>query len=1042
MTTLRRLGFAFWLTRARLARRGERFLLVGLGVAAAAAMLAAVIAGALAAEDRDLGRQVAGIDAGSRSIHVTWFSAGGQAAPYGTLDSRVRRSLRGVTSRPATATSLYRESQLAGAFLGLGAVDDLGRWVQLRSGRLPRPCTLRRCEVLVVRRGGRIPHVPGLRLVPVGEGDVVSPTLFGDAVPSLGLHQSQFVQEMARYHRPAPPPLVLADGVAGLDRWPRLRDAYRTYSWVIPLDRGLVRSWSVDSLAGRIERVRSDLQAQVFGFYVEAPTDQLRAAADSGRVAYRRLFLLGGEAVALLLAFAVLAGVRLRRDVEASRQRLVSTGTRGWQIWLQTVSESAAPALAGTLLGWVAGTVAAVAVADRAGEPVGGLLRHSALSGGGIAAGLLLAAAATVVLALTLAIRPLALGGLSLTPLDVAALGAVAVVAVALARGAADTSALLAGNGTGVVLLLLPVLVAFAAAVAVSRLLPPVLRLLENAVPRKALSLRLASLALARRPGYAAVAVGFVVVSVGFALFAETYRSTLVRGQRDQAAFAVPAEYVVSEDFSRLIPVRAAVTPQVRGSLGRIEAAPVLRAGGSIQGAAALGNIAVLGLAPSTLGRIGGWRGDFASRSPAQLARAIAWHGPVRLRGAPLPASATRLVLPVRVLGTEIGVVAIVRRTDGSFAQLTLGHTNGSRARRLVSALPAAVRGGTLVAFRFIPPPRLIERGGDQGGPAVGTVFFGRPLALTPNGPVVVTDYVDWRGTAGVRRLARADGLRFGLTLSPQVDTYLRPKQPTDGRFLPAVVSPRLGAIAGRNGVIGVEIAGQGLLFRVAAVARRFPSVTSPDTSDFVVADRDAVETALNASQPGTGLSTELWLDFPRARRSAIAERLRRPPFDVLSVTSREELEQGLRGDPVARAAVAMLEVSSITALVLALVGLGLGVVSERRDEAADLFDLEAQGLAPATLRRQLRLRALVVGIGGVGGGVLTALVLSLLVVGFVELTANAGVPNPPLVLALDWPVVVLSALAATALATALVAYLTARSFRRPTPARYGEGGP
>jgi hypothetical protein len=216
--------------------------------------------------------------------------------------------------------------------------------------------------------------------------------------------------------------------------------------------------------------------------------------------------------------------------------------------------------------------------------------------------------------------------------------------------------------------------------------------------------------------------------------------------------------------------------------------------------------------------------------------------------------------------------------------------------------------------------------------------------------------------------------------------------------------------------------------------------VTSPDTSDFVVADRDAVETALNASQPGTGLSTELWLDVPRARQAAIVERLRRPPFDLLSVASRAELERRLRRDPVARAAVAMLEVSSITALVLALVGLGLGVVSERRDEAADLFDLEAQGLAPASLRRQLRLRALVVGLGGVAGGVLTALVLSLLVVGFVELTANAGVPNPPLVLALDWPVVLLSAFVATALATALIAYVTARSFRGPTPARYGEG--
>src|SRR6185436_5664691 len=145
----------------------------------------------------------------------------------------------------------------------------------------------RRCEVLVIRGGGRIPDMPGLRLVPVGKGDVVSPTLFGDAVPSLGLHQSQFVQEIARYHRPAPPPLVLANGVAGLDHWPRLRDAYRTYSWVVPVDRRLVHSWSVRSLTDRIEHAQSELQAEPFGFAVEAPTDQLRAAASGSRVVAR-----------------------------------------------------------------------------------------------------------------------------------------------------------------------------------------------------------------------------------------------------------------------------------------------------------------------------------------------------------------------------------------------------------------------------------------------------------------------------------------------------------------------------------------------------------------------------------------------------------------------------------------------------------------------------------------------------------------------------------------------------------------------------------
>jgi hypothetical protein len=1026
VTTLRRVGFAFWLTRARIARRGGRLLLVGLGVAAAAAMLAGVIGGALAAEDRDVAKHIDAVDAGSRTVRVSWFTVGGQVAPYSTLDRHVRRRLRAVTARPPAATSLYRESQLGGAFLSLGAVDDLGRWVHVWSGRLPRPCTPRRCEVLVVRKGGRIPDVPGLRLVPVGEGDVVSATLFGDAVPSPGLHQSAFIREMARYHRPAPPPLVLANGVAGLDSWPRLHDAYRTYSWVVPLDRRVVHSWSVRSLTDRIEHAQSELQAEPFGFAVEAPTDQLRAAADSGRVVARRLFLLGGEAVALLLAFAVLAGARLRPDVDASRQRLVSSGVSWWQIWLQTTSEAAVPALAGAAVGWAVGAGAVAVVASRSGEPVGSMLGHSVFSGGGVLAALVLAVVAVVVLVATLAVRPLSVRGLSVTPLDVAALGAVVAIAVALARGAADAGSLLAGNGTGVVLLLLPVLVAFAAAVVVARVLPPALRWLERVVPRTAVPFRLASLALARRPGYASVAVGFVVVSVGLALFAETYRWTLVEGQRDQASFAVPADYVVSEDIKNLVPVRTAVSPRLARSLGGHF---VIRQGGSIEGAAALGNVAVLGLDRSTLGKIGGWRSDFASRSPPALEREIAWHGATGLRGARLLAAATRLVLPVRVVGTQIGVVAIVRRRDGTFTRLSLGTTHGSRLQRLVSALPRAVRGGKLVAFRFVPPPRLLEHGGDQGGPAVGTVFFGR---LRADG-VAVTDFADWRGTVGVQRLRHRNGIRFALTLTPQVDTYLRPRQPTDGRALPAVVSPRLGAIAGRNGVFGVNVAGQSVLFRAVAVARRFPSATSEDTTDFAVADRDALITALNASQPGAGFPTELWIDGPVREM-----RLHRGPFDVLSVASQAGLERQLRRDPVARAAVAMLEVAAVTALVLALVGLGLGVVAERRDEAADLFDLEAQGLPPASLRRQLRLRALAVAAAGVAGGALTALVLSVLVVGFVELTANAGVPNPPLVLAVDWPVVLLAALAAVLLATALVALITSRAFRHATPERYG----
>jgi len=278
------------------------------------------------------------------------------------------------------------------------------------------------------------------------------------------------------------------------------------------------------------------------------------------------------------------------------------------------------------------------------------------------------------------------------------------------------------------------------------------------------------------------------------------------------------------------------------------------------------------------------------------------------------------------------------------------------------------------------------------------------------------------------------------LTLTNEVDTYVRPRQPTDGLRIPAVVSPRMSAIAGADGLLGIDVAGEPLVFRIAAVADRFPGTASADTEDFVIADRRTLDTALNASRPGAGFPTELWLDVDPSRLAAVEARLRQPPFTVLSVSSQSALEHQLRSDPVARAAVVLLEAAALTAIVLALLGLVLGTVSERRDEAAELFDLEAQGMSPSRLRRQLQLRALIVATAGVAGGILTGLVLSVLVVGFVELTANATSPNPPLVLSLDWLVVVLSALAAVALGAALVAFATRRAFRGASPPRYGEG--
>ena len=777
----------------------------------------------------------------------------------------------------------------------------------------------------MIRHGGRIPNVPGLRLVPVGEGDLRTATLFGDAVPAATLGQSAFVQQITRYHRPAPPPLVLANGVAGLDRSPLLHDSYRSYGWVVPLERGSVRSWSADALATRIEHARSVLQAQAFGFELSAPVDELRAAVDAATVSGRRLLLLGGEAVALLLAFAVLAAARLRPDVDASRRRLLSSGTRRWQVGLLVVAESAAMALCGALVGWLAGSAVAAVVAGRTGEPVASLLRHSVLSGRGIALALLLAAAATLVLAAALTVRPVAVRGLAVSPLDVAAIAAVVVVAVALARGAADTGDLLASNGTGIVLLLLPSLVGFAAAVGAARLLPAGLRLLERAVPRDALAFRLAALGLARRPGYAAVAVGFVVVSIGLALFAETYRSTLVRGQQDQAAYAIPADDVVREDLSQLVPVRSVVTPGVVRSLRPARA----RGARDPPGREHLRRDRRHGHRRAGLGRAGA-AGDRRLARRFRLELACGAGGAARAEG----------------LGGAARCAASGRREDARAADR--GHRHRGRRGREHPAARRVVRDGRARPQRRYPPaapgrsdpargprrhPRrlALRAAAEAGGARSRRRRACRGLRLARAAPR------RWKGRDRLRRLDRDDGReeserRRASSVRAHAHErvrHLRASAPADGRR--AAPGRRLAvewpSSPARTGCSGSSWRAEPLVFRVAAVAKRFPGGAAPGTSDFVVdrpeGARDGAECRrrpARASPPSSGSTTE------PARRAAVEARLRRAPVLGCSPSPRSRpSSSSLRSDPVARAALAMLEASALIAILLALLGLVLG---------------------------------------------------------------------------------------------------------------------
>ena len=110
------------------------------------------------------------------------------------------------------------------------------------------------------------------------------------------------------------------------------------------------------------------------------------------------------------------------------------------------------------------------------------------------------------------------------------------------------------------------------------------------------------------------------------------------------------------------------------------------------------------------------------------------------------------------------------------------------------------------------------------------------------------------------------------------------------------------------------------------------------------------------------------------------------------------------------------------------------------RDDRGELFDLEAQGASPATIRAHLRLRAGLVAAFGIVGGIVLGAILSALVISLVSVTAGAVEPEPPLRLALDLPLLAAAAVGYVVVAALLVGRRDAHARPRTGTRRRGGG--
>jgi hypothetical protein len=485
----------------------------------------------------------------------------------------------------------------------------------------------------------------------------------------------------------------------------------------------------------------------------------------------------------------------------------------------------------------------------------------------------------------------------------------------------------------------------------------------------------------------------------------------------------------VREDLTKLVPVFQAAPLQRFDGLAH--ATPVLRLSANVRRLEDSPGFTVLGIPARDIRSIS-WRSDYSPLTRAQISQRLALGGSVAVQGVRLPADARRLVIPIRARGDELAVRAVVITRAGGAQGIRLGTTT---SKRLAADVPAAARGGLLVSFLFdLTNTGLhgVPNGGiNAAALARGTLRLGTPRV---DGTPLPLDFGRWDGSGGITQ-AGDRSLRY-LVTGNDVARF-RARQPTDGKPIPIVASPTLAAAAGPGGVLPLEVGTGTVVGRVVGTVRRIPTVDE----DVVIADGPTLANALSATAPGSGSPNEVWLDAPAGREHTVAAALRGPPFDALQVQAHDALLADLRSEPLARGTLFTLAAAALAALGLALVGLLLVVVSDLRDERGELFDLEAQGAAPGTLRRHLRLRTAFVAVFGLLGGIATGVVLAALVVALVTLTAAAGSAELPLLLGVDWPVVLLGLLAYFLVAALLVSAATHRAFRADVAGRIAEVG-
>jgi hypothetical protein len=975
------------LAAAQLRHRPGRWALLVAGVALAAAIPVVAAGAGDSVAAQTVRTTVHQMSPGERTITVVGTGTIYSRSDAARFDALVRTQLVRLSRYPVRRELVFHQLSQKGATFFLGAADDLRTAVRVTSGRLPRSCTPHRCEVVAL--GGdeaTLAHaVASLGLVVVGRAERTDPTLLsGQLDPGSG-------------------PLLLGNGADAVSQLEPLSLFARTYGWVTSLDVDRVIALGVPAYVRRSSEVADTVIAKVEGgAAIVRPDEQLTDQYHRASLSARRFALLGGTAAVLLLGFAIVAAVSLRREHAVFVAVLRRRGARIAGVGAVTALEAGAACLAGTALGAVLGAGVTAGLADGAHIPAGRTIWHAL--GSAWPAMVLLLVAATAVTAAVLLWPDRDRRTVWRT---VELIGAGCLGAAWLAAGRGSTSL---ADGTDPLVVALPVLAAVVGGLVAAHLWAPLARLAERLVPRGSVAGRIGLLGAIRRPLRPVATTAFLTAAVASVVFAGAYRATLLGGAIDQAAYQVPLDATLTGGRNVTTPLAVTSPSALAAAAPDTRAYEVVRTSGVVRPLdGSTEQVEVLGVDGAAIREVRRWSqvtgtSDSAASIAGRLHAAVPNPAP--------PVTVRTVSLDVTGLSPAVDVLLWLTSGDGRDAPVQL-RRHGSRLTGTIPPgpwRPLAITLNENIEYATHHQHAIGEGNTDQ--PIIaGTVTFG----------AAPWNWGGWgsaNANAGVSGAALHVSYRLEGSQIVLVPNYRPPPE------LPVAVDPATAGIAD-HGRLTITLDEVTVIGRVVATLPRFPTTGGP----FVLADHQALASVVDRSQPGTGATSELWIASPDAARVTA-------PLHQLTVTLRAPIQQRLTDDPVASGSRLLLALLAGLALLVGGVAVVLLVLGDRRDDAGELSAWEADGVRPATLRRMLFLRAASVVAVALPFGLVTGLVLARVGATLVAVDASGVAPVPPLSVSIGAAWTALLLLAGLGLAVALAAAVASRMLREHLPVR------